>query len=103
MLSRNSVQDSPALRGQDAGVQLQTVSLLVLLDPLLLLQLLEAPSDDFGGSVLVYLSLAVVSVSSSVDVGKQSDSGVGSEVDFAGKRCDSDIDPVLVGGCEFLP
>ena len=102
MLSSNSVENSATLRGQNAGVQLKAVSFLVLLDPLLLLELLKSPSDDLGGGVLVSLGLAVSSVPASVDVRKQSDTSVGSEVDFASKGSDSDVDPVVVGGCKFL-
>ena len=50
----------------------------------------------------MYLGLAVVSVPATVDVGQEPDAGVGPQVDFAGKRGDSDVDPVLVGGGEFL-
>ena len=48
------------------------------------------------------LGLAASSLSATVEVGKESDSGVGAEVDFAGKGCDSNVDPIFVGRGDFL-
>ena len=102
MLGGDSVEDSSAFGGENAGVELEAVSLLVLLDPLLLLELLKSPPDDLGGGVVAGLGLAVAFLPASVEVGEQSDSGVGAEVDFSGEGGDSDVDPVFVGGGEFL-
>ena len=48
MLSSNSVEDSSSLGGKDAGVQLEGISLFVLLNVFKLLELLKSPSDNFG-------------------------------------------------------
>ena len=69
MLGGNSVQDSATLGGQDAGVELEGVSLLVLLDEFKLFQLLEAPPDDLSGGVVVLLSSRVSSSAATVEVG----------------------------------
>ena len=48
------------------------------------------------------LSLAISMLSTSVDVGEESNSCVGTEINFSGKRSNSYIDPVLVGGGKLL-
>ena len=45
---------------------------------------------------------AFSSISSSVDVRKESDAGSGTKVDFSGKRGNSDVDPVVVDGGKFV-
>jgi hypothetical protein len=78
------------------------ISLLVLLDEFELLQLLESPSDDLGGGVIVEFRSAFSSVETTVEVGEESDAGVGAEVDFASKGGDSGVDPVVMEGGEFV-
>ncbi len=102
VLGSDSVEDSATLRRKNAGVELERISLLVLLDKFELLQLLQSPSDDLGGGVLVSLAFAFSSQESSVKVGEESDTGMRAQVDFAGKRGDSNVDPVLVEGGVFL-
>ena len=46
---------------------------------------------------------AVGSDLSAVQVGKQSDSGPGPEVDFPGESSHSEVDPVLVEGGQLVP
>ena len=53
--------------------------------------------------MVVGLGLAVAVLSSSVQVRKESDSSVGTEIYFSGEGSNSNVDPVLVGGGEFLP
>ena len=48
------------------------------------------------------LGLAVTFLSSTIQMRKESHSGMRAEVNFSGKRSDSDVDPVFVGGGEFL-
>ena len=48
------------------------------------------------------LAFAFSSQESSVKVGEESDTGMRAQVDFAGKRGDSNVDPVLVEGGVFL-
>lgn len=48
------------------------------------------------------LGLAASSQTTTIEVGQQSDSGVRTQVDFAGEGSDSDVDPVFVEGCKFL-
>ena len=45
---------------------------------------------------------AVSSLQSSVDVGKESDSSMGSEVDFSDKRRDSNVEPVFIKRGELV-
>ena len=98
----NSVEGASSLIGDDSGVDLEGVSLLVFLDKFLLFELLESPSDDLGAGVLVSFGSALSSVESSVDVGEESDSGSGSDVDLSGKGGDLVVDPVFVDGGEFV-
>ena len=49
----DSVEDSSSLIGDDSRVEFEGISFLVFLDDFLLFELLESPSDDFEGSVLV--------------------------------------------------
>lgn len=102
MLSSNSVEDSSSLGGKDAGVQLEGISLFVLLDVFKFLELLKTPSDDLGGGVIVELALAVSSVEATIEVGEESDTGVGAQVDFSGEGGDSDVQPVVIEGSVLL-
>lgn len=52
-LGDDSVEGSSAIVGDDPGVDLQTISLLVFFNILLLLKLLQAPSDDLGARVVM--------------------------------------------------
>ena len=45
---------------------------------------------------------ALASVESSVNVGEESDSSSGADVNFSGKRSDLVVDPVFVNGGEFV-
>ena len=54
-LGNNSVEGSSAIVGDDPGVDLQSISLLVFFNIFLLLELLQAPSDDLGAGVVVGL------------------------------------------------
>ena len=101
-LSHNSVEGSPALVGNDPRVDLQPVSLLVLFNVFLLLELLQAPPDDLGAGVVVRLGGAVAALESSVDVGEESDSGVRPEVDLAGEGGDPSVDPIVVERGELV-
>ena len=76
--------------------------LLVLLQELLLFELMEAPPDDLGASVLVAFRLACSSLAATLDVAQQSDTGVGTDVDFAGKGGDLVVDPVLIEGSKLF-
>ena len=98
----DSVEGASSFVGDDSGVDLEGVSLLVLLDEFLLFELLESPSDDLGAGVLVSFRSALSSVKSSVDVGEESDSGSGADVDLSGQRGDLVVDPVFVDGSEFV-
>jgi hypothetical protein len=102
-LGGDSVKSSSSLVGDDSGIDLESVSLLVFFNIFLFLELLETPSDHLSAGVVVGLGCAVSSFQSSVDVGEESDSGVWSQVDLAGERGDSGVDPVLVDGGEFVP
>lgn len=42
------------------------------------------------------------SVEATVEVREQSDSGVGTKIDFASKRGDSGVDPVIVEGGKLV-
>lgn len=53
VLGSDSVQGSSSLIGDDSGIDFKAISFLILLDVFLLLQLLEAPSDDLGAGVIV--------------------------------------------------
>ena len=48
IFSGDSVEGSSSLAGDDSGVDLESISLLVLSDQFLLLELLEAPPDGLG-------------------------------------------------------
>jgi hypothetical protein len=102
VFSDYSVEGASSLIGDDSGVDLEGVSLLVFLNKFLLFELLKSPSDDLGAGVLVSFGSALSSVESSVDVGEESDSRSGSDVDLSGKGCDLVVDPVFVDGGEFV-
>ena len=48
------------------------------------------------------LGLAISFLSTTVDVGEESDSCVGTEINFSGKGSNSNVDPILVGGGKLL-
>jgi hypothetical protein len=98
----DSVESASSFISDDSGVDLEGVSLLVLLDEFLFLKLLESPSDDLSSGVLVSFGSALASVESSVNVGEESDSGSWADVNFSGKRSDLVVNPVLVDGGEFV-
>lgn len=98
----DSVEGASSFVSDDSGVDLESVSLLVLLDEFLLFELLKSPSDDLGASVLVSFGSALSSVESSVDVGEESDSGSRADVDLSGQGGDLVVDPVFVDGGEFV-
>ena len=101
-LGDDSVEGSSAIVGDDPGVDLQSISLLVLFNIFLLLELLQAPPDDLGAGVVVRLRGAVSAPQASVDVREQSDSGVRPEVDLPGEGCDSPVDPIVVDRGELV-
>lgn len=102
VLGGDSVESSSALARDDPGVDLESISLLVLADKLQLLKLLETPSDGLGANGSVRLRGAVSALESTIDVGQEADAGVRAEVDLAGKGGDFDVDPVIVEGSEFV-
>lgn len=98
----DSIESSSSLLWDHSRVDLQLVSLLVFFDYFLLLQLLQAPSDDLWACVLVSGVSAGDSVLLAVEVGEQVDSGPGPEVDFTSECGNSVVDPVVVEGGEFV-
>jgi hypothetical protein len=102
VLSGNSVESPPSLAGDNPGVDLKAVALLVLSDQFLLLELLQAPPDGLGASGSVRLRGAVAAPETAVDVRKEADASVGPEVDLAGEGGHLDVDPVVVEGGEFV-
>ena len=100
-LSGDSVEGTSAFIGDDSSIDLKLVSLLILLDDFLLLQLLETPSDDLQVGVLVSGVSAGHSVLLPVQVRQQVDSGPGPQVDFPGQGSNSHVDPVVVQGSEL--
>ena len=102
ILSGNSVERPSSLAGDNPGVDLQAVPLLVLPDQVLLLELLQAPPDGLGASGSVRLRGAVAALEPSVDVRKQADASVRPEVDLAGEGGHLDVDPVVIEGREFV-
>lgn len=102
VLGGDSVESSSALAGNDAGVDLEAVSLLVLSDELQLLQLLKTPSDGLGANGSMRFGGAVAALEATVDVGEEADAGVRAEVDLAGEGGDFDVNPVLVEGGKLV-
>ena len=78
------------------------MSLATLLDDLELLELLETPTDHLATSGVVMGSARADLLLASVDVGEKSDSSPGSDVDLAGERSHSNVEPVVVIGGQFL-
>ena len=83
--SGDSVKILGAFLGDDSGVDLKFVSLLVFLDNLELLELLESPSDDLSSSINVVRETVSSVLSRSVEVCQKSDSSSGSDVNLSGK------------------
>ena len=81
----DSVKILGAFLGDDSGVDLKFVSLLVFLDNLELLELLESPSDDLSSSINVVRKTVPSVLGGSVEVGQEPDSGSGSDIDLPGK------------------
>jgi len=102
VFSYDSIEGSSAFVWNNSGVDLQAVSLLVLLNELLLLQLLQSPSDYFSAGVVMSFRSASSSLQSTVNVGQKSDSSVRSEVNFSGKRSNSGVDPVIVQWAQLV-
>ena len=100
-LSGDSVEGTSAFIGDDSSIDLKLVSLLILLDDFLLLQLLETPSDDLQVGVLVSGVSAGNSVFLAIQVGQQVHSGSRSQVDFSSEGSHSHVDPVVIEGGEF--
>ena len=67
-LSSNSIESTTTFFRNNSGVNFQGISLLIFLYYLLLLELLESPSNDLGAGVLMSRGSASNSVFLSVDV-----------------------------------
>ena len=52
--------------------------------------------------MIVGFRFALTSLSATIEMGKESDAGMGTEIDFSGEGSDSNVDPVVVGGGNFL-
>jgi hypothetical protein len=102
VLGGDSVESSSSLIGDDSGVDLQSVSLLVLADVFLLLQLLKTPSDGLSTNGSVVLRGAVAPLQATVDVGKQTHASVRPQVDLASEGSHLHVDPVVVEGSELV-
>lgn len=102
VLSNNSVQSTSSFISHDSRVDLQSVSLLVLLDDSLLFQLLQSPSDNFGTGLLMSFGSALSSIEASLNVRQKSDSSSWSDVDFSGQRSDFVVNPVIISRGEFV-
>lgn len=100
-LGGDSIEGASAFLGDDPGVDSEGVSLLVFSDDFLLLELLEAPSDNFGAGVLVPGVSAGHSVLLAVHMRQKLNSGSRPEVDFPSQGCDSNINPIVVERGEF--
>jgi hypothetical protein len=102
VFSDDSVKSASSFISDDSGVDFKGISLLVFLDDFLFLKLLKSPSDHFGSSLLMSFRSDFTSVESTVDVGEESDTSSGSDVNFSGKRSDLVVDPVFIDGGELV-
>ena len=98
----DSVKGTSSFISNDSGVDFEGISLLVFLDDFLFFKLLQSPSDDFGTGMLMSFRSDFTSVESTVDVGEESDTSSGSDVNFSGKRSDLVVDPVFIDWGELV-
>jgi hypothetical protein len=68
VFSSDSVEGSATFVGNDSGINLEAISLLVFLDEFLLFELLKSPSDNLGASVVMEFRSAFSSVQATIEV-----------------------------------
>jgi len=96
VFSGDSVKGSATFVRNNSSVNLESISLFILLDKFLLLKLLKSPSNNFGASVVMEFRSAFSSVQATIEMRKKSNSRVRTKVYFASKRSNSVVDPIVI-------